>query len=273
MINLTPGATYHHTEITKAFNGQNEGGMRRSKATNTLHLISDHTKISPYKDKFDGDRVFYCGMGQTDDQSLNAAQNKTLNESNINGVDVYLSEVFKKTYYTFRGRVKLINKPYQEDQLDRDGKLRKVWIFPLMLVDKQKPISQSKLAENLEKKIKKNKSLSAGELLERIQSKKGSRKPGKRPTRSNSYQRDEYVILYSLLRAQGICELCEKPAPFLKSDGQGFLEVHHIQHLANDGDDSIENTVALCPNCHRKMHILDKKSDLNKLKAIKKFIR
>ena len=76
-------------EITKAFNGQNEGGIRISKATNTLHLISDHTKISPYKDKFDDDRVYYCGMGQTDDQSLNAAQNKTLNESNINGVDVF----------------------------------------------------------------------------------------------------------------------------------------------------------------------------------------
>lgn len=273
MINLTPGKTYHHTDITKAFNGQNEGGMRRSKATNTLHLISDHTKISPYKDKFDGDKIYYCGMGQTGHQNLYGAQNKTLNESKTNGIDIYLSEVFKKTYYTFRGRVELIDKPYQEEQLDRDGKIRNVWIFPLKLIDEQKLISQSKLAKNLEKKIKKNKSLSAGQLLERIQSKRGSRKPGKRSTRSNSYQRDEDVILYSLLRAKGICELCEQPAPFVKSDGEGFLEVHHIQHLANNGDDSIENTVALCPNCHRKMHILDKKTDLNKLKAIKKFIR
>ena len=153
MINLTPGKTYHHSEITKAFDGQTEGGMRRSKATNTLHLISDHTKISPYKDKFDGDRVYYCGMGQTDNQSLNAAQNRMLNESNINGVDVYLSEVFKKTYYTFRGRVKLIDEPYQEEQLDRDGKIRNVWIFPLQLIDEQKPISQSELAKNLEKRV------------------------------------------------------------------------------------------------------------------------
>ena len=109
MINLTPGKTYHHSEITKAFDGQNEGGMRRSKATNTLHLISDHTKISPYRDEFDGDKVYYCGMGQTGHQDINGTQNKTLNESNTNGVDVYLSEVFKKTYYTFRGKVKLID--------------------------------------------------------------------------------------------------------------------------------------------------------------------
>ena len=27
------------------------------------------------------------------------------------------------------------------------------------------------------------------------------------------------------------------------------------------GDDSLDNTVALCPNCHRKMHFLDLESD------------
>ena len=72
--------------------------------------------------------------------------------------------------------------------------------------------------------------------------------------------------------AEGRCELCEEPAPFLNSNGEGFLEVHHIQHLANDGDDTIENTVALCPNCHRKMHILDKKKDIKKLNNINKII-
>ena len=33
-----------------------------------------------------------------------------------------------------------------------------------------------------------------------------------------------------------------------------------------DGDDSLVNTVALCPNCHRKMHILDQKSDIDILR-------
>jgi 5-methylcytosine-specific restriction protein A len=40
-----------------------------------------------------------------------------------------------------------------------------------------------------------------------------------------------------------------------------LLEVHHIQWLSNDGDDTIDNIVALCPNCHRKMHILDLEKD------------
>jgi 5-methylcytosine-specific restriction protein A len=43
------------------------------------------------------------------------------------------------------------------------------------------------------------------------------------------------------------------------------LETHHIKWLSKDGEDCIENTVALCPNCHRKMHILDLGDDRKQL--------
>jgi 5-methylcytosine-specific restriction protein A len=36
--------------------------------------------------------------------------------------------------------------------------------------------------------------------------------------------------------------------------GEPFLECHHIQRLADNGEDGPTNTVALCPNCHRRMH-------------------
>ena len=100
MINLIPGKTYHHTEITEAFRGQVRSGMRRSLDTNSLHLIIDHTSSSPYEDKWDGDIVHYCGMGQIGHQDINGAQNITLNESNVNGVDVYLSEAVSYTHLT-----------------------------------------------------------------------------------------------------------------------------------------------------------------------------
>ncbi len=31
------------------------------------------------------------------------------------------------------------------------------------------------------------------------------------------------------------------------------------------GDDSLDNTVALCPNCHRKMHVVNDENDKAKL--------
>ena len=43
------------------------------------------------------------------------------------------------------------------------------------------------------------------------------------------------------------------------------MEVHHIKQLAKGGEDTLRNAVALCPNCHRKMHSLNKKADVKKL--------
>jgi 5-methylcytosine-specific restriction protein A len=45
------------------------------------------------------------------------------------------------------------------------------------------------------------------------------------------------------------------------------LECHHVVWLAEGGDDHIENTVALCPNCHRRMHVLNAPADREKLKT------
>ena len=72
--------------------------------------------------------------------------------------------------------------------------------------------------------------------------------------------RDPYIAQYAKMRAKGICQLCKKPAPFNNIDGEPYLESHHIKWLSDGGEDSIDNTVALCPNCHRRMHIVKDKS-------------
>ena len=66
--------------------------------------------------------------------------------------------------------------------------------------------------------------------------------------------------------ANGKCDLCFKSAPFKNKYGAPYLECHHIKRLADNGDDDYHNAVALCPNCHRKIHSLNLKSDINKLK-------
>lgn len=67
-------------------------------------------------------------------------------------------------------------------------------------------------------------------------------------------RRSAAVHLYATLRANGRCEGCGLPAPFSRSDGRAFLEVHHMTRLADDGPDLPANVVALCPNCHRRAH-------------------
>jgi hypothetical protein len=53
--------------------------------------------------------------------------------------------------------------------------------------------------------------------------------------------------------------------PFRTKQGAPYLEAHHIEWLARGGADTLANTVALCPNCHRKMHALDREEDRRRL--------
>ncbi len=83
---------------------------------------------------------------------------------------------------------------------------------------------------------------------------------------TNIYKRNHYVTQFARRKAKGTCQLCEETAPFNDREGRPYLETHHIVWLSAGGDDSAENVVALCPNCHAKMHILNVDSDIEKLK-------
>lgn len=72
---------------------------------------------------------------------------------------------------------------------------------------------------------------------------------------------------YVKKRAAGKCQLCNMNAPFIDKNREPYLECHHIEWLSEGGKDAIDNCVALCPNCHRKMHLVNDKSDIAKLKA------
>ena len=79
------------------------------------------------------------------------------------------------------------------------------------------------------------------------------------------YSRSAEVVRLTKERAKGLCELCGEPAPFRDRKGQPYLETHHVIWLSRGGKDSTENTVALCPNCHTRIHVLDDPGDTEKL--------
>ena len=263
MNNLAIGNHYNNDDICNTFLCAPQGGMRRSHKTNTLVLVANHTK-SLYEDEWKLDTMNYTGMGSKGDQSLEFAQNKTLSESNENGINVHFFEVFTDKVYTYQGQVTLIDKPFQEVQDDEDGNSRSVWIFPLRRTDNSTPVvPKVELDKTFARKIKKTSTLTLEELKSKAS--KSQSKPGSRVATTTTYQRDPNVVNYTLKRAAGICELCEQPAPFKKKNGDPYLEVHHVEQLSKGGDDTIENAVALCPNCHRKMHSLGLQSDIKKL--------
>lgn len=272
---LTIGNRYNTYFIQELFQHNRYRGMRYSKTTNTLVLISDHIK-SPYEDRWINGILHYNGMGISGDQSFEFMQNKILFESRTNGVDVYLFEVFdsSKDKYIFMGQFELCDTPYFQNQFDNTGQLRKVCVFPLKPLDldtTHMAIREDLLnsAEVTKRKNKKIQSLS-NEQLKKIALAE-PKISGNRNVITNHYYRSPYITEFAKRRADGICELCKQPAPFKSKDNIPYLETHHIHWLSKGGEDSIENTVAVCPNCHRKLHYAPCQNDIDNLLKIDKF--
>ncbi len=87
----------------------------------------------------------------------------------------------------------------------------------------------------------------------------------RRKVLASTFVRSTNVIKESRKRANGICQLCGCSAPFNDKKGDPYLEVHHVKWLSKGGEDSTNNTVALCPNCHTKIHVLNAREDEDKL--------
>ena len=82
----------------------------------------------------------------------------------------------------------------------------------------------------------------------------GQTKPKTTTAKTKQFYRDSQVQAWVQEQSKGACEACESPAPFTKSNGFPFLEIHHLKRLADGGPDVISNAVAVCPNCHRRLH-------------------
>jgi 5-methylcytosine-specific restriction endonuclease McrA len=111
------------------------------------------------------------------------------------------------------------------------------------------PVSQ----EEFDAEVAASLRLSSAERRKRLAS--APRKPKRMSQTSTAYHRNPDVVAEVLPVAKGVCQLCKSPAPFKRaSTGKPYLEVHHRIWLARGGDDTVENAIALCPNCHRKAH-------------------
>ncbi|WP_223111548.1 hypothetical protein [Billgrantia pellis] len=215
---LSPGDVLNNDQLCEVFGCSPQGGMRRAKRTNTLVIVTNHIE-SIYEDRWEGNVIHYTGMGQLGDMQLNAAQNRTLNESPANGVAVHLFEVFKTKEYTYVGEVIRVASPYQEKQPDKNGNERLAWLFPLKLKDTIKPMMDEQAAKELyEKKERQAAKLSDEELRKRARN--APQSTGSRPAVITQYGRSPYVAAYAKRRANGVCNLCHQPAPFSTKQGR-----------------------------------------------------
>lgn len=128
------------------------------------------------------------------------------------------------------------------------------------------PITAEEFEEFLKNEDEEAQSLSYDQLQEKAQ--EAPEHPPQVIVTSKAFLRSSNIANFAKIRANGICQLCNNPAPFKNKNGQPYLESHHIDWLSEGGVDRIENCVALCPNCHAKMHSLNLESDKKRLKIV-----
>jgi 5-methylcytosine-specific restriction protein A len=117
----------------------------------------------------------------------------------------------------------------------------------------KQPITEQQLDLDLKRKVDQSGKGDQKSRLARL--KLAPKKPSEVVIISRAFLRNPDVIAEVLARANGECEGCFMPAPFIRnSDASPYLEVHHKLPLAAGGEDTVENAVALCANCHRKEH-------------------
>ena len=215
-------------------------------------------KRARYGDKKNDDGTWsYFGQGEKGDQNPDSFANSLLTKRERvilffttrepNAEEVRIRGNYRKLY-KFEGEFKVGYWDYFVPQVEKRA-FDKLIQFLLIPVNKNYLIEQMVNSEmipldtlkmhKLKKKVKKN-----------------SLNPNRTTvvTTKEFYQRSLNVKNYALLRANGICELCLNPAPFINIHNFAFLEVHHILSLLDEGPDLPENVAAICPNCHRECH-------------------
>lgn len=214
-----------------------------------------HSDSAGYGDKENPDGTWsYIGQGSTGDQSVDNFANALLINERRDVLLFVTREPSNKEQrergnrrkrYKFKGIYQVLSHSFNSPKEGNRAE-DKLLVFHLI------PAANI-YGSNLEPT-----SLSTPNSLPDLKKKilKNERKTGKgKPLSVVEYRdRSSQVKKYALLRANGICELCEKDAPFISSSNYPFLEVHHIHSLADDGPDLPSNVSAICPNCHREAH-------------------
>ncbi len=131
MAVFVKGQKYKASDYAKVLNCSIMSGMNYSKTTNTLVLILKNIN-NMYGDLWKDGILHYTGKGRRGDQKLTGSNKRLLNAKKDETI-VYLFEVYKVGEYIYKGEVELVDAPYQVDEVDIDGNLRKVWKFPLRI--------------------------------------------------------------------------------------------------------------------------------------------
>ena len=240
-------------DIHSQYKGQQQGGISTPLETSFIFLFTGESGTRyGYKDGFVDGVFWLTGEGQKGDMQM-VRGNLAIKDHLQNGKRLLLFEYTRKSTVSFMGEASYLAHHFDQ-KLDLDGNMRNAIVFELELDTESRRSPSEPIVENSEVNEDRLWSLPLSDLknLADAPSPKGAATTVRRQV---VRMRSKAVKIYAQKRANGICECCDKPAPFKTPKRRAFLETHHLTRLADGGPDLPEFVAAICPNCHREIHL------------------
>lgn len=239
-------------DIHGVLGGQMQGGIATPTKSPIIILFTGEAgEAHGYHDGYDENGLFiYTGEGQEGHMQF-VRGNKAIRDHIQNGKELLLfSAAKKKGMYRFKGSYICAGYDDKSTGSDTNGAIRRLIRFQLVFANEISGSAHEEALTNIsisEKSIEelRIRAYAAGQNQASASSSASKRK---------LYKRSLDVKAYVLARAKGICESCDKPAPFQGKNGQPYLEAHHIRRLSDDGLDIPSWMAAVCPSCHSEIH-------------------
>lgn len=128
------GNVYTNAQLNEETGCSIMGGIRVAHSTRSIVLV--HVPGSVYNDRIDpaDSRIFlYTGQGLEGDQELTRG-NLALSNVNITDVTIHFYIKERPNEYRYQGEYQLVGDVFEEEQLDQNGDLRNVFMFPITAV-------------------------------------------------------------------------------------------------------------------------------------------
>ncbi|KQZ93459.1 HNH endonuclease [Pseudomonas sp. Root562] len=252
VLQFTPGAVYDRkTEINGLFGGSLQDGITSSTTYPAIFVFTGESgEQYGYSDHWEDGAFIYTGQGQRGPMTLTRG-NRAIAEHANNGRALHLFKARGKgNGHEYMGEFSCADM-FNRTQPDVTGQDRIAIVFRLVPVGIPAEIIETEELD--EDEASPSESLTAARLAALAACKPSRDDLGMSAPRK-IYQRSRQVSHYVMLRANGECESCAKPAPFLKRDGTPYLEPHHVNRVSDGGLDHPRYVGAICPSCHREIH-------------------
>jgi 5-methylcytosine-specific restriction enzyme A len=260
-VEFVPGQEYVRQVLHDELGGQRYGGISTPQAfPYVLIFTGEQGALYGYHDGFqDNGSFLYTGEGQVGDMQM-IKGNLAIKSHQDLGKQIHLFEYIRTGIVQYLGQAYYLDHVTRDGE-DRNGDIRSVIVFELAVDTPSLGVPDPEPVDYSPAKPKR-----WGDRFDRLRNDAYAASLQNIPSAERKayvHYRSAIIKTYVLRRSEGFCEGCGNEAPFVTSKGIPYLEHHHIRRRADAGPDHPQWVIALCPNCHRRVHYGDDGREYN----------